>query len=114
MKMKLIEVQEFKASNRWTIQRGSTVKFGGGGLEYVTDGEKHRMRMAGTYRVRRIYQAKVRGRSSFRVFLEVRGDRGTFTVFVHGPAYRSEAGPMSRPYRVRRARKSQRTAKSAR
>lgn len=108
--MKLEEIEEFQVSPRWKIEPGAIVRLSGGGPQYTDpSGEKRRYTLPGAYRVRAIYRA---GRVRHRFYLEVSGiDRigGTYTVFVGGKPYRSAAGLLVRPYRLKRQR-SQRHA----
>lgn len=112
--MKLTEIESFNATSRWAIRPGSLVRFGGGGPEFIgSDGEKHRMTLPGTYRVKSIHRA---GRTRHRYFLEVSGvDRvsGTYTAFVAGPPYRSKTGLMIRPYRLKRPKRTKRHGANA-
>ena len=109
--MKLIEVEHLQISKRWRIEPGAVVKFAGGGPQFIGDDvEPHRLTLPGRFRVRAIYRA---GRVRHRYFIEAVGlDRvsGVYTVLVSGPAYRSPAGLMIRPYRIKKPRSRQRVA----
>jgi hypothetical protein len=88
-------VDGWQLSPRVRIQRGSRVRFCGGGPRYGD----HRLTLPGLFHVREVFQA------GQRIYLEVHGLTsvgGTYTVLVSGRAYRRH-GLLWRPYKCRRA-----------
>ena len=103
--MKLEAIEEFQVSARWTITRGSIVRLAGGGPEYRgADGQPHRYTLPGRWRIRAIFRS---GRRHHRHFVEVHGLDlgGTYgPLLVDGKSYRSAAGLLVRPYRIKKPR----------